>query len=65
MTREKVLLKVRKLSVITVEVWDIVLMIVLVSKMPKSLCRQYGVIPTLKRVLPQLPKMQGMIQMTF
>ena len=36
MRREKVLLNVRKLSAITMEVWKIMLMIVLVSKMPKK-----------------------------
>ena len=34
------------------------------KKISKSLCRQHGVIQTLKRVLPQLLKMQGMILMT-
>ena len=43
MTKEKVLPKVRKLNTIIVEVWDIMLMIVIVPKMSKSLCRQYGV----------------------
>ena len=35
--------KGKKLNVITVEVWDIMLMIILVLKMSKSLCRQHGV----------------------
>ena len=65
MRRENVIPKVRKLSVITVKVWDIMLMIVLVPKMPKSLCNQQRVILILKRVLPQLLKMQGKISMTY
>ena len=40
------------------------LKIVLAPKMPKSLCKQHEAILILKRVLPQLLKMQGMIPMT-
>ena len=64
MTKEKVLPKVRKLNAIIVEVWDTMLMIVLVQKISKSLCMQRGVMSTLKRVLPELLKMQDTIQMT-
>ena len=64
-TKEKVPPKVRKLDTIIVDVWDIMLMIVLVLNTLKSLCKHHGVILTLKKVLRQLLKMQGMIQMTF
>ena len=61
---EKVPPKVRKLNALTMEVWDTMLMIILVPKILKILCRQHGVILTLKRVLQLLLKMQGTIQMT-
>ena len=50
MRKEKVPPKVRKFNALTVEVWDIMLKIVLTPKMPKSLCKQHGVILILKRV---------------
>ena len=39
--------------------------IVLTPKISKSLCRLRGVTQTLKKVIPQLLKMQGTILMTF
>ena len=61
--KEKIPPKVRKLDALTMEVWDIMLMIVLVLKILKSLSRQHGVTQILKKVLPQPLKMQGMIPM--
>ena len=62
--KEKVPPKVRKLNALTAKVWDTLLMIILSPKISKSLCRLLGVIPTLKKVFPQLLKMQYTILMT-
>ena len=56
MGKEKVPPKVRMLNALTMEVWDIMLKIVLAPTMPKTLCKENGVILILKRVVPQLLK---------
>ena len=55
--RIKVFRKVKKLNVLTIEVYDTLLLIVLAPKISKSLCRIYEVTQTMKKVIPQLLKM--------
>ena len=57
--------KVRKLNALTMVVKDTLLLIVLAPNISKSLCRLHGVTLILKKVVSQLPKMQGMTMMTF
>ena len=64
MIMEKVFPKIRKFNILTMDVYNTILKIVLAPKILKSLCRQHGVIQTLNKVLHRLLKVQGMIPMT-